>query len=37
MLMHAREIVQKAGGGLRVEAARENEQFALVPRAVNTM
>jgi phosphoribosyl 1,2-cyclic phosphodiesterase/CheY-like chemotaxis protein len=37
MLMHAREIAQKAGGGLRVEAAREGEQFVLGPRAINAM
>jgi hypothetical protein len=35
MLMHAREIAQKAGGGLRVEAAREGEQFLLGPRAAH--
>lgn len=37
MLMHAREVAQKAGGGLRVEAAREGEQFVLSPKAVNAM
>ncbi|MEP6669200.1 MAG: response regulator [Chthoniobacter sp.] len=37
MLMHAREVAQKAGGSLRVEAAREGEQFVLTPRAVNAM
>jgi phosphoribosyl 1,2-cyclic phosphodiesterase/ActR/RegA family two-component response regulator len=37
MLMHAREIAQKDGGSLRVEAAREGEEFVLGPRAVNGM
>ncbi len=37
MLMHAREAVQKAGGTMRVEAAREGEQFVLGPRPVNGM
>jgi len=37
MLMHAREVAQKAGGGLRVEAAREGEQFVLSPKAVGAV
>jgi phosphoribosyl 1,2-cyclic phosphodiesterase/ActR/RegA family two-component response regulator len=37
MLMHAREVVQKAGSTMRVEAAREGEQFVLGPRPVNAM
>ena len=37
MLMHAREIVQKAGGTMRVEAAREGEQLVLGPRPVHAM
>jgi len=35
MLMHARGIAQKAGGGIRVEAAREGEQILLGPRVAN--
>lgn len=37
MLMHAREVAQKDGGTLRVDAAREGEQIALGPRAINGM
>ena len=37
MLMHARELVLQAGAKMRVEAAREGEQFVLGPRAVNGM
>jgi phosphoribosyl 1,2-cyclic phosphodiesterase/CheY-like chemotaxis protein len=37
MLMHAREIAQKAGTTMRVEAAREGEQFTLGSRVVNGM
>jgi len=37
MLMHARDLVKQAGGTMRVEAAREGEQFVLGPRAVNAM
>lgn len=37
MLMHARDLVQELGGGMRVEAAREGEQFVLGPRPVNAM
>jgi len=37
MLMHARSIAQQAGSALRVDAAREGEQFVLSPRPVNAM
>ncbi|MEZ0256958.1 MAG: response regulator [Chthoniobacter sp.] len=37
MLMHAREVAQKAGSPIRVDAAREGEQLVLGPRAVNGM
>jgi phosphoribosyl 1,2-cyclic phosphodiesterase/ActR/RegA family two-component response regulator len=37
MLMHARAMAQKAGGTLRVDAAREGEEVVLGPRAVNAM
>ncbi len=37
MLMHAREVVQKAGSTMRVEAAREGEEFVLGRRPVNGM
>jgi len=37
MLMHAREIAQKADGTMRVDAAREGEQLVLGPRVVNGM
>ncbi len=33
MLVHARERVQRAGGTMRVDAAREGEQFTLAPRS----
>ncbi len=36
-LMHARDLVRQAGGSMRVEAAREGEQFTLGPRAVAAM
>jgi phosphoribosyl 1,2-cyclic phosphodiesterase len=34
MLMHARAVAQKAGGALRVDAAREGEECVLQPRPV---
>ena len=34
MLMHARALVREAGSALRVEAARESDQFTLASRAV---
>jgi phosphoribosyl 1,2-cyclic phosphodiesterase/CheY-like chemotaxis protein len=37
MLMHARALVQEAGSALRVEAARESDQFTLAPREVGTV
>ncbi|TCO95410.1 phosphoribosyl 1,2-cyclic phosphodiesterase [Chthoniobacter flavus] len=37
MLMHAREVAQKDGSNLRVDAAREGEQLVLGPRAINGM
>ncbi len=37
MLMHARELVKQLDGTMRVEAAREGEQFVLGPRPVNAM
>jgi phosphoribosyl 1,2-cyclic phosphodiesterase/ActR/RegA family two-component response regulator len=37
MLMHARDVVQKAGATMRVEAAREGEQLVLGPRPVHAM
>jgi phosphoribosyl 1,2-cyclic phosphodiesterase/CheY-like chemotaxis protein len=37
MLMHARDLVLQAGATMRVEAAREGEQFVLGPRSVNGM
>jgi phosphoribosyl 1,2-cyclic phosphodiesterase len=37
MLMAARETAQKAGSPLRIEAAREGEQFTLARRVVNAM
>jgi phosphoribosyl 1,2-cyclic phosphodiesterase len=37
MLMHARELVRQSGGVMRVEAAREGEQFVLGPRPVHAM
>ena len=33
MLMHAREMATAAGSGIRIEAAREGEQFTLTPQA----
>jgi phosphoribosyl 1,2-cyclic phosphodiesterase/CheY-like chemotaxis protein len=37
MLMHARDLVKQAGATMRVEAAREGEQFVLGPRPVHAM
>lgn len=37
MLMHAREVAEAAGSSIRIEAAREGEQFTLTPRAVGAM
>ena len=37
MLVHARDLAQQAGSSMRVDAAREGEQFSLAPRAVNAM
>jgi phosphoribosyl 1,2-cyclic phosphodiesterase len=37
MLMHARNLAQEAGSNLRVDAAREGEQFVLNPRPVHAM
>ncbi len=37
MLMHARELAAAVGSGIRIEAAREGEQFTLTPRAVGAM
>jgi len=37
MLMHARGIAQKAGGALRVEAAREGERIVLGARVASTV
>jgi phosphoribosyl 1,2-cyclic phosphodiesterase len=37
MLMHARSLAQEAGSNLRVDAAREGEQFVLNPRPVHAM
>ena len=33
MLMHARDLATAAGSSIRIEAAREGEQFTLAPRA----
>ena len=35
--MHARDLATAAGSSLRIEAAREGEQFTLTPRAVGAM
>jgi len=37
MLMHARDLATAAGSSIRIEAAREGEQFTLTPRAVGGM
>ena len=37
MLMHARDMATAAGSSIRIEAAREGEQFTLTPRAVGAM
>jgi len=37
MLMHARDLARAAGSSIRIEAAREGEQFTLTPRAVGGM
>jgi phosphoribosyl 1,2-cyclic phosphodiesterase/CheY-like chemotaxis protein len=37
MLMHARELAAAAGSSIRIEAAREGEQFTLTPRPVGAM
>jgi phosphoribosyl 1,2-cyclic phosphodiesterase/ActR/RegA family two-component response regulator len=37
MLMHARELALAAGSSIRIEAAREGEQFTLTPRPVGAM
>ena len=37
MLMHARELAAAAGSSIRIEAAREGEQFTMTPRAVGAM
>ena len=37
MLMHARELADAAGSSIRIEAAREGEQFTLTPRPVGAM
>ena len=37
MLMHARDQATAAGSSIRIEAAREGEQFTLTPRAVGAM
>ena len=34
MLMHARDMATAAGSSIRIDAAREGEQFTLAPRAV---
>ena len=37
MLMHARDLATVAGSSIRIEAAREGEQFTLTPRPVGGM
>jgi phosphoribosyl 1,2-cyclic phosphodiesterase len=37
MLMEARDLAQKLGSEIRIDAAREGETFTLTPRAVNAM
>jgi phosphoribosyl 1,2-cyclic phosphodiesterase/ActR/RegA family two-component response regulator len=37
ILMHARNLAQESGSSLRVDAAREGEQFVLNPRPVHAM
>ena len=37
MLMHARNLAQKAGSAMRVDAAREGEQIVLSPRVAHAM
>ncbi len=37
MLMHARDMATAAGSSIRIDAAREGEQFTLAPRAVAAM
>jgi phosphoribosyl 1,2-cyclic phosphodiesterase/CheY-like chemotaxis protein len=37
MLMDARELARKMGSEIRIDAAREGEQFTLTPRPVNAM
>ena len=37
MLMHARGLATAAGSSIRIEAAREGEQFTLTPRAVGAV
>ena len=37
LLMHARAVAAAAGSSLRIEAAREGEQYTLTPRAVGAM
>lgn len=37
MLMHARELAAAAGSSIRIEAAREGEQFTLTPRPIGAM